>query len=283
MFECSRVLLFSSKDRVLLPHKQFYKSFAFYYSFLNNLPNTFVHSSFSPLFLLFQRLLWTNKQTSMHVHQFFETLDSKALINIFGGAISGYNTGIVAGLTYPLIKCTLFDYLTDNEVAFYQVLVLGSCSLHLGIIQFYYIDICNDIISNFNHDCKKDWLEISILLHYDSLAIAIVHSGYSWVHLSHFHDSIQQLLVYASLSWYSGYMLVSFLELPSRNCNWIHLGIMSTLHEHHGYSRCEGKNCNNSSDRYMYFHLYCCIFFSFIFDESCLASDESLLYSYLQQ
>ena len=224
MFDCSRVLLFSSKDRVLLPRKQFYKSFAFYYSFLNNIPNTFVHSSFFPLFLLSQRLLWTNKQIYMHVHPFLEILDSKALINIFGGAISGYNTGIVAGLTYPLIKCTLFDYLTDNEVAFYQVLVLGSCSLHLGIIQFYYIDICNDIISYFNHDCKKDWLEISILLHYDSLAIAIVHPGYSWVHLSHFHDSIQQLLVYASLSWYSGYMLISFLELLG-----IAIGFISAL------------------------------------------------------
>ncbi|KAK8805809.1 hypothetical protein WA158_002465 [Blastocystis sp. Blastoise] len=44
-----------------------------------------------------------------------------SLINIFAGAISGYNTGIVAGLTYPLIKCNLFDGpLSENDIAFYQ-------------------------------------------------------------------------------------------------------------------------------------------------------------------
>lgn len=34
---------------------------------------------------------------------------SLALVNIFGGCIFGYNTGIISGLAKPLIQCTIYN------------------------------------------------------------------------------------------------------------------------------------------------------------------------------
>ncbi|KAK8790896.1 hypothetical protein WA158_005527 [Blastocystis sp. Blastoise] len=43
------------------------------------------------------------------------------LVNIFGGCIYGFNTGIVSGLTYPLLKCTLaHDEWSAETLSFYQ-------------------------------------------------------------------------------------------------------------------------------------------------------------------
>ena len=61
------------------------------------------------------------------------------LINIFGGAIIGYNSGIVAGMSLPLISCTLFDKSNSINVSLYQgiftasILVFAAIGSPLGL------------------------------------------------------------------------------------------------------------------------------------------------------
>ena len=61
------------------------------------------------------------------------------LINIFGGAIIGYNSGIVAGMSLPLISCTLFDKSDSINVSLYQgiftasILVFAAIGSPLGL------------------------------------------------------------------------------------------------------------------------------------------------------
>ena len=62
-----------------------------------------------------------------------------ALINILGGAIIGYNTGIVSGMSLPLITCTLFSPEDNINVSLYQglftasILVLAAVGSPLGV------------------------------------------------------------------------------------------------------------------------------------------------------
>lgn len=49
---------------------------------------------------------------------------SIGLVNLFGGAVFGYNIGVVSGLTKPLIECTLFDESQHVPVSLYQVLCI---------------------------------------------------------------------------------------------------------------------------------------------------------------
>ena len=61
------------------------------------------------------------------------------LINIFGGAIIGYNSGIVAGMSLPLVSCTLFDKSNSINVSLYQgiftasILVFAAIGSPLGL------------------------------------------------------------------------------------------------------------------------------------------------------
>ena len=45
------------------------------------------------------------------------------LVNFFGGAIFGYNVGVVSGVTRPLIQCTLFKESDNIPLSLYQVVV----------------------------------------------------------------------------------------------------------------------------------------------------------------
>ncbi|KAK8791029.1 hypothetical protein WA158_005660 [Blastocystis sp. Blastoise] len=51
----------------------------------------------------------------------FKNTLSAVLVNIFAGCITGYNTAVVSGLAYPLIKCTIFETeMSEDEVSVYQ-------------------------------------------------------------------------------------------------------------------------------------------------------------------
>ena len=61
------------------------------------------------------------------------------LINTFGGAIIGYNSGIVSGMSLPFITCTLFDSSANINVSLYQgiftafILVFAAIGSPLGV------------------------------------------------------------------------------------------------------------------------------------------------------
>lgn len=69
------------------------------------------------------------------VQRFF----SIGLLNVLGGAIIGYNTGIVSGMSLPLITCTLFSPNDGINVSLYQglftasILVLAAVGSPLGV------------------------------------------------------------------------------------------------------------------------------------------------------
>lgn len=69
------------------------------------------------------------------VQRFF----SIGLLNVLGGAIIGYNTGIVSGMSLPLITCTLFSPNDGINVSLYQglftasILVLAAIGSPLGV------------------------------------------------------------------------------------------------------------------------------------------------------
>lgn len=69
------------------------------------------------------------------VQRFF----SIGLLNVLGGAIIGYNTGIVSGMSLPLITCTLFSPNDNINVSLYQglftasILVLAAVGSPLGV------------------------------------------------------------------------------------------------------------------------------------------------------
>lgn len=62
-----------------------------------------------------------------------------ALINVLGGAIIGYNSGIVSGLSLPLIQCTLPGFDSSSNVSLYQgiftslILVFAAFGSPLGV------------------------------------------------------------------------------------------------------------------------------------------------------
>ena len=62
-----------------------------------------------------------------------------ALINVLGGAIIGYNSGIVAGLSLPLVQCTLSGIDSLSNVSLYQgiftslILVFAAVGSPLGV------------------------------------------------------------------------------------------------------------------------------------------------------
>ena len=47
-------------------------------------------------------------------------------MNLLGGAIIGYNSGIVSGMSHPLIACTLFDDASTINVSLLQGLFTAS-------------------------------------------------------------------------------------------------------------------------------------------------------------
>ena len=61
------------------------------------------------------------------------------LVNTFGGAIIGYNSGIVSGMSLPFITCTLFDSSDNINVSLYQgiftafILVFAAIGSPLGV------------------------------------------------------------------------------------------------------------------------------------------------------
>lgn len=61
------------------------------------------------------------------------------MINMLGGAIIGYNSGIVSGMSYPFIACTLFDDVSTINVSLYQgiftafILVFAAVGSPLGV------------------------------------------------------------------------------------------------------------------------------------------------------
>ena len=58
---------------------------------------------------------------------------------MLGGAIIGYNSGIVSGMSYPFIACTLFESPDSINVSLYQgiftafILVFAAIGSPLGV------------------------------------------------------------------------------------------------------------------------------------------------------
>lgn len=106
------------------------------------------------------------------------------LLNIIGGGILGYNTGIVSGLSLPFISCTLFSSEDHINVSLYQGLFTAS------------ILVCAALGSPLAMTLQRKWSLRKVLKRNGNNSIDYVFISCYSNNLPSFNDFSEELLVH---------------------------------------------------------------------------------------
>ena len=110
-------------------------------------------------------------------------------MNIIGGGIVGYNTGIVSGLSLPFISCALFSPEDHINVSLYQGLFTAS------------ILVCAALGSPLAMALQRKWSLRKVWKRYENISIDYVRISCYSNSFPYFNDFSKELLVHHNYAY----------------------------------------------------------------------------------